>query len=258
MMDIKSIEKHFIQSVSEKIKIVPDGIDRFRVFTPFAFDDGDHVSIVLKKECAEWILSDEGHTYMHLTYDIQESKLKEGQCNQIISNALHAFNVKNMHGELVLVVKDNRFGDALYSFGQAIIRMSDVLCLKTNRIQSTFIIDFRSLIGQVIPENRREFDWYDKESDPNKNYTVDCRINRLDKPIFVYALHNKDRIQDATIKIQQLRQRDIPFTPVGIFEDKEKYHTKSCSRFDDLSIDQFSNMELNKHEIIDYLRINCL
>ena len=47
-MTIKSIEQDFIEKVSEKIRIVPDGKDRFRVFTPFRFDDGDHISIVLK------------------------------------------------------------------------------------------------------------------------------------------------------------------------------------------------------------------
>ena len=51
----------------------------FCVFTPFRFDDGDHITIVLKKkEQAGWVLSDEGHTYMHLTYDISEKKLFSG------------------------------------------------------------------------------------------------------------------------------------------------------------------------------------
>ena len=48
-MSIKSIEQDFIDKVSSKIKVIPDGKDRFRVFTPFRFDDGDHISIVLKK-----------------------------------------------------------------------------------------------------------------------------------------------------------------------------------------------------------------
>ena len=71
-MSIKSIEQDFIDKVSAQVRVLPDGRDRFRVFTPFRFDDGDHIAIVLKKEQGRWLLSDGGHTYMHLTYDIDE------------------------------------------------------------------------------------------------------------------------------------------------------------------------------------------
>jgi Domain of unknown function DUF1828 len=43
-----------------------------RVFTPFMLEDGDHLAIVLRKESEAWTLSDEGHTYMHPTYDLDE------------------------------------------------------------------------------------------------------------------------------------------------------------------------------------------
>ena len=138
-MSIKSIEQDFIDKVSTKVRVVPDGKDRFRVFTPFRFDDGDHLAIVLKKEQGRWLLSDGGHTYMHLTYDIKESKLFSGTRHQIIANALVTFNVEDRFGELVFKVKDTRFGDALYSFSQALIRMGDVLCLSNLHLWMTFI-----------------------------------------------------------------------------------------------------------------------
>ena len=128
-MTIKSIEQDFIEKVSEMVRVIPDGKDRFRVFTPFMFDDGDHISIVLKKEQGGWVLSDEGHTFMHLTYDIKESKLFSGTRYQIISNARETFNVEDRFGELILRVKDDRFGDALYSFAQALVRMGGCVVL---------------------------------------------------------------------------------------------------------------------------------
>ena len=48
--------------VAAGIHLVSEGIERYRVFTPFQLDDGDHLSIVLKKEGGDWVLSDEGHT----------------------------------------------------------------------------------------------------------------------------------------------------------------------------------------------------
>ena len=135
-MSIKSIEQDFIEKVSEMVRVIPDGEDRFRVFTPFRFDDGDHISIVLKKEQGGWVLSDEGHTYMHLTYDISEKTLFSGTRNQIISNALSAFKVEDRFGELIFKVQEARFGDALYSFAQALVRMGDVLCLSKEYVQN--------------------------------------------------------------------------------------------------------------------------
>ena len=60
------IEREFHEQVIEKIRLAAEGPNRFRVFTPFVFDDGDHLAVVLRKEDAKWALSDEGHTYMHL------------------------------------------------------------------------------------------------------------------------------------------------------------------------------------------------
>ena len=252
-MTIKSIEQDFIEKVSEMVRVIPDGKDRFRVFTPFMFDDGDHISIVLKKEQGGWVLSDEGHTFMHLTYDIKESKLFSGTRYQIISNARETFNVEDRFGELILRVKDDRFGDALYSFAQALVRMGDVLCLSTEHVQSTFMDDFHALLNEHVPVSRIDPNWHSKELDSQKKYTVDCRINGMPDPLFVYALSNDDRIRDATIALQKFLSWDIKFSPMGIFKDREDTNSKVRARFDDVCEVQFPNMKESENEIIAYI-----
>lgn len=71
-MNLERIEQDFRIKVSEKLRVKSEGIERFRVFVPFMFEDGDHLSIVMRKGDDQWILTDEGHTYMHLTYDLEE------------------------------------------------------------------------------------------------------------------------------------------------------------------------------------------
>ncbi len=252
-MSIKSIQQDLIDKVSAKIRVVPDGKDRFRVFTPFRFDDGDHITIVLKKESRGWVLSDEGHTYMHLTYDISEKKLFSGTRYQIISNALSAFKVEERFGELILKVQEERFGDALYSFAQALVRIGDVLCLSKKQVQSTFMDDFHTLLNESVPNARMDINWHDEDHDSEKKYTVDCRINGLPEPIFVYALFNNDRIRDATIALQRFNVWNIPHCPLGIFENKEDANRKVKARFDDVCQAQFPNMRVNRNEIIDYI-----
>ncbi|MCP4548421.1 MAG: DUF1828 domain-containing protein, partial [bacterium] len=86
-MSFDTIERDFHEKVSGKVSLAAEGMDRYRVFTPFLFEDGDHLAIVLKKEGPGWVLSDEAHTYMHLTYDIDEKDLQRGARQKIISNA---------------------------------------------------------------------------------------------------------------------------------------------------------------------------
>ena len=77
-MNRTTVEQEFHETVSAKVRLTAEVIDRFRVFTPFLFDDGDHLVIVLRKEGSRWVLSDGAHTYMHLTYDIDEKDLHSG------------------------------------------------------------------------------------------------------------------------------------------------------------------------------------
>lgn len=68
------------------------------------------------------MLSDEAHTYMHLTYDIDERDLHSGTRQKIIDNALSTFRVEDRHRMWTLAVPDERYGDALYSFVQAVLK----------------------------------------------------------------------------------------------------------------------------------------
>jgi len=168
-MNTEVIERDFREKVCEKLTISTEGIGRFRVFTPFMFEDGDHLAIVLKKENGTWILSDEGHTYMHLTYDLDEKDIQRGTRQKIITNALSVFYVQDREGELIIPIEDNKYGDALYSFVQALLRITDVTYLSRERVRSTFMEDFQGFMEEIVPESRRSFDWHDPVHDPGGN-----------------------------------------------------------------------------------------
>ncbi len=252
-MTMEAIEQQFRDRVSSKVRLFAEGENRFRVSTPFQFDDRDHLAVVLKKEAGSWCLTDEGHTYMHLTYDIFEKDLQKGTRAKVISNALDAFSVQDREGELRLPIPEGRYGDALFDFVQALLKITDVAYLSRERVRSTFIDDFRALIEERIPADRRSFDWHDESHDPAGNYVVDCRINGMAKPLYIFALPSDDRVSVATIALLQFERWGLGFRSLGIFEDQEQTSRKVLARFSDVCEKQFSSLSANKDRIGKFL-----
>jgi len=130
------------------------------------FDDGDHLPIILKQDNGQWYLSDEGHTFMHVSYD--EIDIEKGTRSKIIDTVLGYYRIRNIEGELRTYVENENFGDALYSFIQGLIKITDISYLKREHIRSTFLEDFRNLLKEKMPEDRRIFDYSDPQQRSRK------------------------------------------------------------------------------------------
>lgn len=124
-MNLQAIEQEFREKVSDRVSITLEGTDRFRVFTPFILDDGDHLSIVLKREHGAWVLSDEGHTLMRLIYDPKEKDSQKVLKQENDVDAFPGLDVKDRAGELRVTIEDNRFGDALKTFVHALLKIKE-------------------------------------------------------------------------------------------------------------------------------------
>ena len=116
---LERIEKDFKEKVNDQVHIKSEGKDRYLVFTPFICEDGDHFSIILKKEDRGWVLSDEGHTLMHLSFGQDRINLDDKN-RTITTNELSEFHTQEINGELTSRINNERYGDALQGFIQAI------------------------------------------------------------------------------------------------------------------------------------------
>jgi hypothetical protein len=252
-MELQVIEQDFRKSVGEKVSLLREGNERYRVFTPFLFEDGDHLSIVFKRVGRHWVLSDEGNTLMRLTYEIDLRDLLRGNRQKIIDGALNTYGVANQEGELVFVVRDDAYGDALFSFVQSLIKISDVTYLSRERAKSTFLDDFRQLMQEAAPAERLEFDYHDPRHDPEGIYTVDCRVNHMARPLFAFAVPGDDRCRDVTITLLQFERWGMEFQSLAVFEDQQAISRPVLARFSDVADKQFSSLVANRERVKRYL-----
>ncbi len=256
-MNLDAIQDSFQLAVSKSVRIFPKGIDCYQIFTPFHFDDGDHFVIILKKNAqGKWIITDEGHTYMHMSYNMDLSSINRGKRNQIIESALQKHNIQEQEGRIFADVKSlAHAGNVFYSFVQCLINITDVSYLDQERdLPSTFMEDFRTFISKTIDDPARfKFEYIDRRRDPDGKYPVDCRVNGMPRPLFLYAINNDNKCRDTTISILQFQRWEQPFLTLGIFEDQEQIIRKVLARFTDVCDRQFSSLATNKERIRNFL-----
>ena len=253
-MNLTDIEEQFRARISEQIDLRQQGESRILVQTPFRFDDGDHFSIVLRREGEGWEFTDEASTIMHLSYWMDTDVLEQGNRKEIVDSSLASFGVENRDGELVIPVSEGRFGDALFDFVQALTKVTDISFLSREVVRSTFMEDLRRFLKSQVDESRLQFDWKDEERDPKGNYLVDCRINSMKRPLFVYGLPNEDKMNVATISLLTFEKWNLPFQSLGVFEDQESIQRKPLARFTDVIEKAYSGLNENKERIANYLR----
>lgn len=251
-MNATLIEQEFREKVCASLRLEQEGRDRYRVFTPFTFADGDHIAIVLKRHERGWVISDEGHTLFELTYEMDEKSLQKGKRQEIIDSTIEFHGLQECDGELLIPVESGDYGDALYTFVQAVLRIADVRYLSRERVRSTFLDDFRALIAEHVPEDRLRFDWHDPQRDPKEEYTVDCRLDGGETPVFLFPLANDAQTRDATINLLQFQKWGIGFESVGVFEDQVIINRKVLARFTNEVDRQYANLAPDK--IVPFLQ----
>lgn len=247
-ISLSTLEKKIQSDYGNTISLKKAGKDRFRVCTPFQFNDGDYISIVLKKEKDKWILSDEGNTYMHLSLTIDYDAIFEGTRGRILSNILRSNDIKDREGEL-LIELDKHYGETLTSFSQAVVQIADIGYLSKERVKKTFREDFQEAISEILPNERFQFDWFDKDRDKEGLYKIDCKVNQMKKPLFIYALASEKKVCKSIISTYQFKEWGVDFTPIAIFNNREEIGKAARQQLKKVCPTQFSNLKENKEYI---------
>jgi len=133
-MDDQELIKVFRKKVYDSFDLIQGGLDRFLVKTPFTFEDGDVMKVVLARDDKGWYLTDEGHTFMHISYD--EVGIESKTRRRLLDQVLATYMVENKEGELRTQLRMDQMGDLLISFLQALTRISDLTYLTREHVRT--------------------------------------------------------------------------------------------------------------------------
>lgn len=252
-MRLDEIAGDFRSRLATEVELRPYGRGLQQIFTPFTLADGDVISVFLKKDGDRWTITDDGNTWMQLSYDIDYRSPEIPERRAAIARAISEFGIEDHDGELTVPVEGAGFGDALLSMIRGILKVSDAAFISTEVAKASFSGEVRTLLRDAAPENMAEFDWTDPERDPQRVYTVDCRINGQPSPLFVYALSGDGKTRDATIALQRFQQWGVLFRVMAIFDRRKSIRNDVLLRFSDVCPTQFSGLAENRQAIIAHL-----
>lgn len=192
----------------------PRGINAFMIHTGFTYPDGDELHIMLRQKDGTWILTDDGHTMMWLSY---ENVNMTASRMALLTKTLGYNYISFDEGQMWVAVDSFNSGNALKSMIQALVQAADILYLNRQNVQSTFSEDVKELFREVLGD-RCEFN--KKIKSGKDELTVDIYVES-DVPLLIFTITSLERCKDASYSILSLtHEYNKDFTSVSVIDDK--------------------------------------
>jgi len=258
-LDIKKIQDNLCQLLCAEIHLKEKNKSLVIVETPFFFPDGDPYQIYLK-EMPNGIMriTDMGHTFMHLSYENEVYKFREGTRGKIFSQILSESLIIEDNGEFYVETDVDNLVLNLFHLGQALTKINDLTFLNRARAESTFYEDLQESLFKIIPEHKIKTDYIYESIENAKDYPIDFFINGRYNPLYVFGIPNKDKARLTTIVLERLLLAEAVFDSLLIFADQTTIPRPDLARLSNTggemiasldAVDDFSRKLLRKVDL---------
>lgn len=221
-MDINILQQKLCTVLCADIKLIEKKAGLTLIETPFYFSDGDPYQIYLK-EMPNGIfrLTDMGHTFMHLSYENEMTKFREGTRGRIFEQIKAEHNLHEENAEFFIETSLENISTNLFKLGQALTRLNDITFLNRARAESTFYEDLDEQLFSLVDENLVQKDFYYSGIENSQDYPIDYRIEGKNSPLFVFGIPNRDKARLTTIILERLLRANTDFDSLLVFSDQQ-------------------------------------
>jgi hypothetical protein len=221
--DVQRLQKQLCEMLCGEVRLrqTPQGF--LQVVTPFTFSDGDVFQLYLQETPGGGVrLTDYGHTFMHLSYENDLSKLREGTRGKLLDQVLAESGVEEDGGQLFLDTDIRGVGARILRFGQAITRIYDLTYLNRSRVASTFYEDLKELLFKMVEPDKIEPDYVIAGESNAEDYIIDYRIPGKRAQLFVMGIATRDKARLTTIILEHWLRCGVDFDSLLIFSDQQE------------------------------------
>lgn len=219
-LDIHKLEETLCSLMCAEVKIRPKNGKLFSVETPFYFADGDPYQIYIQEKPGGIIrLTDMGHTLMHLSYDNDTDKFREGTRRKILDQIKAETFVEEENGAFFIETPLENLGFNIFRLGQALTKINDLTFLNRARSESTFYEDLKEQLYKIVDDDKVKKDYYFETMENARDYPIDYRIEGKHAPLFLFGIPNRDKARLTTIILERLLRTKTDFDSLLIFSD---------------------------------------
>jgi len=227
------------------VRVVERGKDRLVISTPFFFPDGDpYLVYVVERPGGVLRLTDAGHTLMHLSYENDIDKFREGTRGRLFDQILSEQDVREQDGEFYIDASPAGLAGAFFRLAQTLTQISDLTFLNRARVESTFYEDLFELLGRTVPPEIITRDYIFSEMPNAEDYPIDFRVEgKAADPLFVFGIPNRDKARLATIVLERLLRAKVQFESVLIFADQSSMPRKDLARLSNAGGEMIASLD---------------
>ena len=243
-MNTQEIQKAVCSSLCAEVRVTEREDGLLFVSTPFSFPDGDAYSIYLKKlQTGGFRITDMGGTLMHLSYENEIEKFREGTRGKIFSQILSEMELSEDDGEFYTETPATALGMNVFRFGQSLTKIHDLTFLNRLRAESTFYEDLREKLHSCVDVERIQEDYIVPNVANAVDYPVDYFIQTQEQPLYLFGVPNRDKARLATIILQHLIASKVDFNSMIIFQNMSDIPSRDLSRLTNAANDMIASVD---------------
>jgi hypothetical protein len=244
MTNVRQIQDALCKSFCTDIRVIERNGGTLLVDTPFHFPDGDAYSIYLEPlSTGGFRVTDAGITMMHLSYENDITKFREGVRGKVFEQILAEMELKEDDGEFFVESTADDLGRNILRFGQALTKFHDLTFLNRARVESTFYDDLWEAMTHVVSPDKIEKDFIFRQMPNADDYLIDYRVEGAVEPLFVFGIPNRDKARLATIVLEHLLRAQAQFRSLLIFAHQEEIPRGDLARLSNVGGEMVSSLD---------------
>lgn len=129
-LDIEKLRNSLCELMCAEVNIIARKRNLLLLETPFAFSDGDPYQLYIKELPGGILrLTDMGHTLMHLSYENDLDKFRDGTRGKLFEQIKSETHIEENNGEFFIDTPIANLGFNIFRLGQALTKINDLTFL---------------------------------------------------------------------------------------------------------------------------------